>query len=160
MPEQADEVELKSEQRSHAGDFQRTKVRHWQILVIASAIILIAPFLHIREDQRIEFFLLPDYPFPHICLSKRWLRLECPGCGITRSLVSFSRGNFADSFRYHQLGWLFAISILFQIPFRSWALIKKKANPLGILFPKIFGSVLIALLVWNWCYHQIQKNFL
>ena len=100
------------------------------MLIFATVIVLIAPWLHIRADQRLELFLLPDIPFPHSCLSKSWFGVRCPGCGLTRSLISFSQLHFSESLRYHQLGWLFAVSILLQIPFRTWALVKQLAYPL------------------------------
>jgi len=32
------------------------------------------------------------------CLSKKFLGIDCPGCGMQRSLVELLKGNFTDSF--------------------------------------------------------------
>jgi len=47
-----------------------------------------------------------------LCPMKKFTGLPCPGCGITRSIINCSRGNFGAAWRYHPLGpaaWLAAI---------------------------------------------------
>ena len=56
----------------------------------------------------------PDRPTMGIelCPMKAASGLPCPGCGITRSMVHCSRGDFPGAFRHHPLGpamWLAAI---------------------------------------------------
>jgi hypothetical protein len=35
------------------------------------------------------------------CPSKKYLHIECPGCGLQRSLMSLLEGRFMDSFRLY-----------------------------------------------------------
>src|SRR5438067_3049509 len=37
----------------------------------------------------------------HSCSFQRFLKIPCPGCGMTRALVSLSRGNVRVSLRQH-----------------------------------------------------------
>lgn len=40
---------------------------------------------------------------PDVCLVKKVIGHSCPGCGMTRSIVSFFHGNFKDAFFYNKL---------------------------------------------------------
>lgn len=63
-----------------------------------------------------------------ICLSRTLLHIPCPGCGLTRSMVSIWRGHPILSLRYHPVGiplflacgWAVVRSIL-PTPFAGWA---------------------------------------
>jgi len=35
------------------------------------------------------------------CPSKKYLHLECPGCGLQRSMIALFRGDFATSFQLY-----------------------------------------------------------
>lgn len=45
-----------------------------------------------------------------ICPTKRFLHLPCPGCGMSRALISFLKGDFIEAMYYN-------INIVFVLPF-------------------------------------------
>jgi hypothetical protein len=47
-----------------------------------------------------------------ICLLRQVAHLDCPTCGLTRSLVSLARGDWVASLGYHPLGVLLAIQLV------------------------------------------------
>jgi hypothetical protein len=50
----------------------------------------------------------------------------------------------------HRLGWLLALSVLVQFPYRICILARNHAAPLGKLIPRYFGYLVFALLIGNW----------
>jgi hypothetical protein len=49
---------------------------------------------------------------PSLCLFHRVTNLPCPGCGMTRSLVSCAHGLWAQAVTYHPLGPLLFIALV------------------------------------------------
>jgi len=45
------------------------------------------------------------------CLIKRLTGFPCPGCGMTRALIEFVKGNLSGAFEWHPLFWLVPIFI-------------------------------------------------
>jgi Protein of unknown function (DUF2752) len=44
-------------------------------------------------------------PFaPSSCMSKRFLRVSCPGCGMTRSVTAAAQLRLGEAVRFHALG--------------------------------------------------------
>ena len=89
-------------------------------------------------------FILPsDGMGVPLCTFKRWLRLPCPGCGLTRSVSSILHGDVLKSWNYHPLGIFFVGAALFlalnlALPRRRVVVIRrvfrKHHDPLEILF--------------------------
>lgn len=48
-----------------------------------------------------------------LCPSIRFFHLPCPGCGLTKSIIHFYRGEFVESFHYHYWGGAFVLFCLF-----------------------------------------------
>jgi hypothetical protein len=124
--------------------------RHWEMLVVASLVLLLSFVLEVREDGRVIVTGFGDYPLPHTCMSYAWFGFKCPGCGLTRSIVQLAHRNWLASWQYHRLGWLMALAILLQFPYRWLCLCRGGPSPLGTVFPQVFGYTLIALLMGNW----------
>jgi hypothetical protein len=57
-------------------------------------------------------------PLPGTCTFQNVTGVPCPGCGLTRSFISITRGNLADAWRYNPAGMLFFAVVAFQIPYR------------------------------------------
>lgn len=55
---------------------------------------------------------------PETCMSRRILNIPCPGCGLTRSFVAFSRGRIEEAFRFNAMGPFIYVLLLLQIPYR------------------------------------------
>lgn len=115
------------------------------VLVVAAALVLEVP-----SADRVEVSGFRGIPMPGLCLSKSLFGVECPGCGLTRSLVHFFHGDFGASWRAHRIGWIMAIAVLLQFPYRIAALVRRDDYPLGKWGPMAFGYALIVLLVGNW----------
>jgi hypothetical protein len=128
--------------------------RHWQMLAVALAVIVLAFACEVRSDQRVEFRLLPGVPLPEACFSKRLFRVDCPGCGLTRSIVHLAHGRYAASFARHHVGWIFAFLIVAQIPYRLLAIRRGRA-PMGPGATRAFAITLIALLVGDWLFRMV-----
>jgi hypothetical protein len=90
------------------------------MLTLAGLVVLLA--LEVRPDQRVAFRGLPQYPLPETCFSRAWFRVKCPGCGLTRSLIYLAQADWDASLRVHRLGWLLAVAVLLQFPYRTLAL--------------------------------------
>jgi Protein of unknown function (DUF2752) len=124
--------------------------RHRQMLAIACATCLLAFLLHEVPSGRVAVRGLPQFPVPQTCASRAWLGLRCPGCGLTRSIIHLAEGDWQASWRAHRLGGLFAIVILFQIPYRLYALRFPRQPLLSNFWLTAFAYTLIATLVVNW----------
>ncbi|HUO84208.1 MAG TPA: DUF2752 domain-containing protein, partial [Thermoanaerobaculia bacterium] len=69
--------------------------------ILVFSLLLISTTLLIGALAASGHSPLPDRT---LCLSRRVFDLECPGCGITRSLVLLGRGQIAASFTMNPLG--------------------------------------------------------
>jgi hypothetical protein len=88
-------------------------------------------------------------------LSQSLFHVSCPGCGLTRSFVYLAQGDLQSSLRMHRIGWLMALAVLLQIPYRIASLAMPGREVLGVVFPTIFGQVLITLLIGNWIFNLV-----
>jgi hypothetical protein len=124
--------------------------RHREMLIACSIIVLLSFLLHVPSQEKVTIVGLPNLPLPQTCLSKTIFGLDCPGCGLTRSFVCLAHGDWPSAWKFHRLGWLLAISVLFQFPYRVYALKTGKEMPLGHRLPKFYAYFLIAILFGNW----------
>jgi hypothetical protein len=128
--------------------------RHREMIGLATLAIVLAFSLQVRPDERVAFRGLSEYPLPHTCASRVWFKVDCPACGLTRSMIHLSRGEWAASTRVHRLGPLFAAALLLQFPYRFYGLRRRDPEPIGRLLPSVFGYFLIIALIGNWLYNQ------
>lgn len=123
--------------------------RHIEMLWLSIGIILLSLALTVVDNERVAIRVLPQLLIPESCISKSWFGATCPGCGLTRSFVYLAEGNFALAWNVNRVGWIFALAVLVQIPYRTLALFKFQYLP-SPRFCWWFGNVLIILLVANW----------
>jgi hypothetical protein len=98
---------------------QKRKNR-WTILGVASSIpafLMLSRFGLNQELWTCPFFKVTGIP--------------CPSCGITRSLISLSQGDFKTSWQYHSFGLILTAIATVTIPYLLTELIlnKKLSNP-------------------------------
>tara|TARA_B100000029_G_scaffold228842_1_gene226463 strand:- start:505 stop:1041 length:537 start_codon:yes stop_codon:yes gene_type:complete len=132
----------------------RRVAHHRNMLLAAAAVLLLAISLRTRADQRVEFVWLPGWPMPETCASRGVFNVECPGCGLTRSFIALAAGDLADAWRMNRTGWLLAVAVLCQFPYRLATIRQLKLSgfpePLPPWLKSGFSWTLIAALIINW----------
>ncbi len=135
-------------------DHLASRKRHREMLVLAAAVVALSLALEVQSGQHVALHCLPGCPMPGTCLSHQLFGVDCPGCGLTRSFVYLFHGDWRASLEMHRLGWLLALAVVLQFPYRLAALGFGADHPLGHWFPWAFGMTLIALLLGNWVLQQ------
>jgi uncharacterized protein DUF2752 len=102
----------------------RKRQHHRFYLWFAAVVVGLAFSLTVRDDQRVALRPLPYIALPESCPSKIYFGIDCPGCGLTRSFIHLAAGNLAASFSTHRVGWLMALAVLCQFPYR-WFVLRK-----------------------------------
>ena len=76
------------------------------------------------------------------CLFKHFLSIPCPGCGMTRALLSVLRFDFAAAFQYHPMFWSLPILYLYFL------------SDNGIFHKKLWDTLLLCVIgigfLLNW----------
>jgi hypothetical protein len=93
---------------------------------------------------------------PHSCITRVWFGRSCPACGLTRSIVLLAHADGPASVRAHRLGWVFALAIVAQLPYRLLALRRPDRPPIDPRLAQAFGVALIVLLVGNWLFDLLR----
>lgn len=104
-----------------------------KIIICISLLILLITYLYLGN----KFHIYLDCPI------KKTIGLYCPGCGITRMLLSILQLDFYQAFRYNPL--LF-ICLPFFIFFLIEGIISKK-EPLYNKIPTKIWVIIIAILI-------------
>lgn len=128
------------------------------MLAVATAVVVLAFALEVRPDQRVAFRGLAAYPAPELCFSRAWFGVTCPGCGLTRSIVYLAQGDWTASWRMHRLGWLMAVAVLLQFPYRGLALAYGDREILSSLLRRLCAATLIMLLLGNWLLGLLEPS--
>ena len=134
----------------HEFELNTVDKHHWTMLLGACAIVVLVFLLEVHADQRVAFRGLASYPLPETCMSHSLFGVDCPGCGLTRSLIHLAHGRWEESIRIHRIGWIMALAVILQIPYRTARILRPDNLPLGSRIPKWFGQALILLLITNW----------
>ncbi len=140
-----------------AGEIRRARVwrrHHLEMLVGALVVIALTVALKVGTDGCVQVTGCPGLRMPPLCGSQVLFGIERPGCRLTRSLVLLAHGRWQESVAMHRVGWLLALALLVQIPYRFAALRLREPLPLGVWVPRLFGGLLIAALVGNWLVKQ------
>jgi len=131
-------------------ELQQRRGRHHFMLGLSLFIIAASFLLRFNDGNSVRLPWL-DFALPPLCGSRSLFDVECPGCGLTRSFITLAAGDLQRSFHHHRLGWLMALAVVMQIPYRWIALRELR---LGIIversWPTWFGNALIVLLIVNW----------
>lgn len=124
--------------------------RHRQILLIVGVVAVLAFALKELPDGRVAFRGVEWLPLPQTCYSRNWIGIKCPGCGLTRSIIHLAEGDVRASWRSHRIGWIMAIVIALQLPYRLLALRRLDRPLIAPRWQAVLGYALIALLFGNW----------
>jgi hypothetical protein len=123
---------------------------HWWMLGISTVIVICAFAFETDAGGRVGPTWLSGVTLPELCGSRVLFRIECPGCGLTRSFIALAHGDLAASLAYHRVGWLLALAVLLQFPYRALALRDLRMGIVERNWPTWCGWALIVALVGNW----------
>ena len=100
----------------------------------------------------VSLLMEPDGVGFSICWIKHLTGLDCPSCGLTRSLASLAHGDLKQSIEYHPFGVLIYIGILIQ----SLCLLSNRMHDLIcrliLMHERKFDGVMWILLVLYFLY--------
>jgi hypothetical protein len=122
-------------------------VSHHLFHAILFIFILLAALSSSIETSQVAIF---GHKIPPLCMFKRILDLDCPGCGITRSFVFAVHREWYASYMMHIWGIPLAGFLVFQVFYRFSRAFKSppiKINPAVSRWLKMF-LVLSILLPW------------
>jgi hypothetical protein len=125
--------------------------RHWTMLYVAVLVIAGSFLLRLGKTEYVTL-AGTRVEVPILCGSRALFGVECPGCGLIRSFVALASGDMWQSFRYHRVGWLMALAVVGQIPYRGYALFELRRRIVERTWPVWFGYFLIAALILNWLF--------
>ena len=145
-----DADDLLAAEEAEARRVRQLRERHWTMLALAAAIALASSLLHVGDESHVSVLGRQGLTLPPMCGSRILFGIDCPGCGLTRSFVALAHGDVAGSFHFHHLGWLVALAVLAQFPYRTYKLRELRTSVVERRWPAWFGQTLIALLIINW----------
>lgn len=133
-------------------------MRNWhrQVLVTSIVIIVLAMVLQVRSDQRVFVSGASAMPVPETCGMQILFGRPCPGCGLTRSFIHLAHGDWRSSLAIHRIGWLVALLVVCQIPYRLLALWKPELT-VGPIWAWIIGGAFAIALAANWVYNVVEE---
>jgi hypothetical protein len=124
--------------------------RHREVLFWSALALTLAPLLVVLPEGRVGLRMMPWLVLPPSCPSRELFDVDCPGCGLTRSFVFMSEGNWAASLDCHRLGWLLMGIAALQIPYRLHMLYGSGRFALSRRAAGLISTGLISLLILNW----------
>jgi hypothetical protein len=95
-----------------------------------------------------------------VCLIKHTTTIPCPSCGSTRSIISLTKGNFAEALKINPLGYIVAF-IMFSAPIWMAIDMLTKRKTLFEFYQKIetylkkpqYAIPLLLLVIINWIWN-------
>ena len=135
-------------------NFYRVNFRlHLMFLLMAAAVIFCS-FVMTSEGQTTVRVPGVKFQMPEVCMSKRMWGVDCPGCGLTRSFISMSHGQFGRAFQFNPAGPIVYLFVLVQIPWHAYQMVRlwKLRRPIEStwLYIPLFGMSVVILLQWLW----------
>ncbi len=96
------------------------------------------------------YLLLGDYfHFYLFCPIKKITGLYCPGCGVTRMLLSILKGEFYQAFRYNPLIFIcLPLFLLYYLDY-TYSTIKKKKPRIHTLEPGIWYFLITVFIIYG-----------
>ena len=134
---------------------QQARAQHRHVIA-ASLLVMLASFLLTLDSQGRVSVPGTSCSLPVFCISRLFMQLECPGCGLTRSFVAFAHGDWQRAWEFHRLGWLLFLLVAGQIPYR-WQLLRAGATHRPWRAAQLIeGAIFIAVLI-NWAGDVITR---
>lgn len=103
----------------------------------------------------INYLLLGDYFGIYLfCPIRKFLGLYCPGCGVTRMLLSLLKGNFYQAFRYNPLVFVLLPFLITYYLDYLYSFFKNKKTKFHVLEPSAWYVLIGIFLIYG-----ILRNF-
>lgn len=122
------------------------------VILAASLSILLSALLLIPAEPG-DSLRIGENALPNICLLRQTSGLPCPGCGLTRSLVSAAHADWARSLTHHRMGLLILGYLILQSLARiAWLGLPRLRERIAVTCRALDVSLvpLLLLLVLNW----------
>jgi len=134
-----------------SNDMPRAAGYHAAALVVAVGVLLMAATATVHDGR---FVVLPwlDFTLPDLCWWRRLLQIECPGCGLTRSLVCAVHGRWKLAVGFHPGGIVVLAGLVGQLPYRSLQLARIASGrpSLGGRWLRVTGWGLMLAVLAGW----------
>ena len=122
-----------------------SKIFHIIILTLCVAVIA-GSYAFTLNELGVRFF---GFKWPVHCFLKHTFGIKCAFCGMTRAFTSTAHGQFSQAFQFHPIGPILFFLIVFQIPYRLWALLKfPKKMPLLLRILNKFAVLLTVIAIF------------
>lgn len=82
-----------------------------------------------------------------ICPIRETFHVYCPGCGITRTIISIIHLDFYQAFRYNMLGFILLPFLLIYTIYKIYIWLFDKKDKLANKIPKWILYMLIIILI-------------
>ena len=84
------------------------------------------------------------------CIFHKITGLYCPGCGITRMLISLLHGNIEEAFMYNQLLFIMLPFFILYGFYELYLYIVDKKDTILVKIPKYYSYILLGIvLTWG-----------
>lgn len=90
----------------------------WTWIALAIIVPTGGLLLQVVNGEDVAILGRTEATLPLMCGSRAWLGINCPLCGVTRSIIDIMHGDFEASWAAHRLGWLIGLLIVAQVPYR------------------------------------------
>ncbi len=122
-----------------------TRMIHYVFLAMSLTIMLLS--FAMSSDGR-QTVTLPGFttPLPELCSSKAYLGISCPGCGLTRSFIAISHGEFTSAWRLNPASLLVYTFVAIQIPWQIFQLWRIRTGKPIIESLWVFAPLLACML--------------
>lgn len=129
-------------------------IRHFCVMLLCAGVLLASLLLGV--NARGQAYLPPfgAHPIPEICPFKRATGWPCAGCGLTRSTISITHGDWRRAWHFHRVGFLVYLFILGQLLYNgfAWQRARRGAEVARGRWTEYSAFALLALLLANWAW--------
>ena len=107
-------------------------------------------FLEIILFILIYVFLYKQYGFTIPCIFHKITGYYCPGCGVTRMLVSLAKGNIIQAFMYNQFLFIMLPFFILYLFYSIYLYITDKKDKILKRIPKCMQYILLSItILWG-----------
>ncbi len=91
-------------------------------------------------------------PMPEVCTSRILLGKDCPGCGLTRSFIAISHGQFGRAWKFNPGGTVVYLLVLAQVPWQIFQIrrILQRRTPIEAAWLYALPVIAAVVLIIQW----------